>query len=72
MFRKKRESHKDSFELTKEKQFTMHDDRAYTLALLAYGLQCVRRKSMLDSKPKKKIDVDSFPIRQGVVRKSIG
>lgn len=73
MVRKEKESGKDSFELTKEKQFKMHDDRAYTLALLAYGLQEVRRKQMFDKKKKKKLDVfETFPIRSGRINKFIG
>lgn len=72
MVRKKRETGKDSFELTKEKQTKLHDDRAYTLALLAYGLQEVRREQLFNQKSKKKIDVKELPIRKGVLRKSIG
>ena len=36
--RKKRESGKDSFDLTPEKANKMHDDRAYTAAMLGYAL----------------------------------
>lgn len=46
MVRKKRESGKDSFELTPEKANKMHDDRAYTAALLSYALMCERRKNI--------------------------
>lgn len=38
MVRIKRESRKDSFELTPEKQNKLHDDRAYTMALCAWWL----------------------------------
>lgn len=46
MVRKKRDSGKDSFELTPEKANKMHDDRAYTAALLSYALMCERRKNI--------------------------
>ena len=49
--RKKRDSGKDSFELTPEKANKLHDDRAYTCALLGYALLQERRKDMLN-KPK--------------------
>lgn len=48
MVRKKRESGKDSFELTPEKANKMHDDRAYTMALFAWGLMNERRKHITD------------------------
>ncbi len=51
MVRKKRDSGKDSFELTPEKANKMHDDRAYTAALMGYALMEERRKLLL-SKPK--------------------
>jgi len=38
MIRKKRESGKDSFELTPEKANKMHDDRAYVCCMLGYAL----------------------------------
>lgn len=47
MVRKKRESGKDSFELTPEKANKIHDDRAYTAALAAWGLMNERRKEFL-------------------------
>lgn len=50
MVRKKRESGKDSFELTPEKANKMHDDRAYTMALLAWGLMNERRKHITERK----------------------
>ena len=49
--RKKRDSGKDSFDLTPEKANKMHDDRAYTAAMLGYALAEERRKEIL-SKPK--------------------
>ena len=53
MIRKPRESGKDSFELCPEKANKMHDDRAYTLSLAAYGLSQIRRKNMVERKRKK-------------------
>jgi len=47
MVRKKRESGKDSFELTPEKANKLHDDRAYTAAMLGYALAEERRKSII-------------------------
>lgn len=52
MERKKRDSGRDSFELTPEKQRTLHDDRSYTLAMASYGLAEERRKVLLNKKPK--------------------
>lgn len=51
MVRKKRESGKDSFELTPEKANKLHDDRSYTLAMLGHALAEERRKLLLQ-KPK--------------------
>lgn len=42
--RKKRESGRDSFDLAPEKTGKLHDDRFYTLIMLAYALQQERRK----------------------------
>ena len=51
MCRIKRDSGKDGFELVPEKRNKMHDDRAYTTAMLGYALVQERRKNIL-SKPK--------------------
>ena len=51
MVRKKRESGKDSFELTPEKANKMHDDRAYVCCMLGYALLQERRKDLIN-KPK--------------------
>ena len=51
MVRKKRESGKDSFELTPEKVNKLHDDRAYVFAMAGFALMQERRKSLL-KKPK--------------------
>ena len=67
MVRKKRESGRDSFELTPEKQNILHDDRSYTCALACYGLAEERRKLILN-KPKKtdsKSLVSQLTIRRG-------
>lgn len=67
MERKKRESGRDSFELTPEKQRVLHDDRSYTLAMAAYGLAQERRKLLLNRKPKhdSKTLVQKLTIRRG-------
>lgn len=68
MIRINRSSGKDSFELTPEKRNKLHDDRAYTMAMSAYALQCERRKN-ITSKRKPKADkslVQSLIIRKGV------
>ena len=51
MVRKKRDSGKDSFELVAEKANRMHDDRAYTAALMGYALAEERRKLIM-TRPK--------------------
>ena len=51
MVRKKRESGKDSFELTPEKANKLHDDRAYTFSMLGWALAEERRQLLL-KKPK--------------------
>ena len=64
MVRKKRESGKDSFELTPEKANKMHDDRAYTAALAAKALMDERRKSIMNRKRKPSTNLaDLLPIR---------
>lgn len=50
MVRKKRESGKDSFELTPEKANKLHDDRAYTCCMCSYALQQERRKHITQRK----------------------
>ena len=52
MVRRKRDSGKDSFELTPEKANKLHDDRAYTCCLASYALMLERRKEIM-KKPKK-------------------
>ncbi len=67
MVRIKRESGRDSFELTPEKRNRLHDDRAYTCALLSYALQCERRKKIITKhKPQSaKSLVQSLTIKRG-------
>ena len=66
MVRKKRDSGKDSFELTPEKANRMHDDRSYTMALASYGLMIERRKEIL-ARPRKTENrlLDRLPIVKG-------
>lgn len=52
MVRKRRETGKDSFELTPEKANKMHDDRAYTCSMAGYAIAEERRKEIL-KRPKR-------------------
>ena len=64
MIRKKRDSGKDSFELTPEKANKLHDDRAYTCCMVSYALMQERRKSITQKKRKQETDYASiFKIR---------
>jgi len=65
MVRKKRDSGKDSFELTPEKANKLHDDRAYVCCMLGYALLQERRKDVM-KKPKKDPSAlfSQFQIRQ--------
>lgn len=73
MVRKKRESGKDGFELSTEKQGKLHDDRSYCLALLAYGLSELRREHIKNKKrPKKENVAKMMPIRKGKIFKMFG
>lgn len=66
MVRKKRDSRKDSFELTPEKANKLHDDRAYTMAMLSYALAEERRKMILvKPKPSTEELVNKLTIRRG-------
>lgn len=70
MVRKKRESGKDGFELSTEKQNKLHDDRSYCFSMLCYGLSELRREHIKNKKrPKKENIATAMPIRKGVVRK---
>ena len=48
------------YELTKDKKNTMHDDRAYVLALGAYALALLRRTDLIELKDKN-TDYSSAP-----------
>ena len=50
MVRKKRDSGKDSFELTPEKANKLHDDRSYTMALCAWWLSEKRLENIRSKK----------------------
>lgn len=54
--RKKRESGKDSFDLTPEKQNQLHDDRFYCACLAAYYLSEKRRENIIKRKPIENLD----------------
>ena len=72
MVRKKRDSGKDSFELTPEKANKLHDDRAYCCCMLGYHISEKRRENIKNKKrtPDGSI-LDSFKIRTPQARKSI-
>ena len=71
MVRKHRDSGKDSFDLTPEKANKMHDDRAYTAAMLGYALSEERRKDML-KKPRGNPNlINKLPMRKAKIFRSI-
>ena len=57
MVRKKRDSGKDSFELTPEKANKLHDDRSYTMALCAWYLSEKRLENVRARKKPDAIDI---------------
>lgn len=66
MVRKKRDSGKDSFELTPEKANKLHDDRSYCAALVAWHLsekrlECIRARK----KPNASSIIDMLPVNRG-------
>lgn len=70
MIRIKRESGKDSFELTPEKRNKLHDDRAYCACMFSFCLQEERRKNITNKKKISTPDsvtefVNSLPIKRG-------
>lgn len=67
MVRKKRDSGKDSFELTPEKANKLHDDRSYTACMASFGLMCERRKNITQRKKPNNTQslVNLLPIKQG-------
>lgn len=72
LVRKKRESGKDSFELTPEKANKLHDDRAYCCCMLGHHISEKRRENIKNKKhiPDKNI-LDQFKIRTPQKRESI-
>ena len=66
MVRKKRDSGKDSFELTPEKVNKLHDDRSYTMALCAWWLS---EKRLENVRARKKPDatelLNKLPVTRG-------
>jgi hypothetical protein len=60
MVRKKRESGKDSFELTPEKANKLHDDRSYCMALCAWHLSEKRLESIRKRKPQSPDEMSGF------------
>lgn len=64
MVRKKRDSGKDSFELTPEKANKLHDDRAYVSCMVSYALMQERRKAIINRPKKKEMNYNQiFKIR---------
>ena len=64
MVRKKRDSGKDSFELTPEKENKLHDDRSYCAALLGWFLSEKRAERIRHKKrPSSANMLDQFKIR---------
>lgn len=66
MVRKKRDSGKDSFELTPEKANKLHDDRSYTMALCAWWLSEKRLENVrARKKPNASSIIDMLPVNRG-------
>ena len=66
MVRKKRDSGKDSFELTPEKANKLHDDRSYTMALCAWYLSEKRLENIrARKKPNAASLIDMLPVNRG-------
>ena len=58
--RKKRESHKDSFDLIPEKANKLNDDRAYCLAMCGYFLSEKRREGIINKKRDIPSDLNNY------------
>ena len=72
MVRKKRDSGKDSFELTPEKANKLHDDRAYCCCMLGYHISERRRENIKNKKRATPVNIlDNFMIRTPQRRESI-
>ena len=66
MVRKKRDSGKDSFELTPEKMNKLHDDRSYCMALCAWQLAEKRLEGIRARKrPSSAAIIDMLPVNRG-------
>ena len=66
MVRKKRDSGKDSFELTPEKANKLHDDRSYCMALCAWYLSEKRLENIRARKKPNATDIiDMLPVNRG-------
>ena len=66
MVRKKRDSGKDSFELTPEKANKLHDDRSYTMALCAWWLSEKRLENVRARKKPSANDIlDKLQVTRG-------
>lgn len=66
MVRKKRESGKDSFEITPEKANKLHDDRSYTMALCAWWLSEKRLENVRARKKPNAVDlINMLPVNRG-------
>ena len=66
MVRKKRESGKDSFEITPEKSNKLHDDRSYTMALCAWWLSEKRLANIRARKKPSSADIlDKLQVTRG-------
>ena len=66
MVRKKRDSGKDSFELTPEKANKLHDDRSYCMALCAWFLSEKRLENIrARKKPNATEIIDMLPVNRG-------
>ena len=72
MVRKRRESGKDSFELTPEKANKLHDDRAYCCCMLGYHISERRRENIKNKKRATPTNIiDNFMIKTPQRRESI-
>ena len=72
MVRKKRESGKDSFELTPEKANKLHDDRSYCMALCAWYLSEKRLENIrVRKKPDAADLINMLPVNRGKPREKM-
>ena len=66
MVRKKRDSGKDSFELTPEKANKLHDDRSYCMALCSWYLSEKRLENIrVRKKPDATNIINMLPVSKG-------